>query len=183
MKRTAWGFLILNILLALTLSGCSSHQDIANETTEQLITENPIDEAFEADFDIAASTPELNYLAKNYLEAWQMEWDNITNALMKKYEVAEDQDVISAYRQKFEAYVASLFEVEWLSFTDTSVPIEERHLVGTGAISASTLAQAHAYKREVLLLIDRYYIENSYPYKYEGNGAQLLHFREEKKGG
>ncbi|MNN97807.1 hypothetical protein D3C81_2170450 [compost metagenome] len=35
-----------------------------------------------------------------------------------------------------------------------------------------------AYKREVLLLIDRYYIENNYPYKYQGSGAELLKLRE-----
>ncbi|MNW49131.1 hypothetical protein D3C74_265360 [compost metagenome] len=65
-----------------------------------------------------------------YFEAWQMEWDNITEVLMNQYEYVEDQEVFKAY------------------------------------------------KREVLLLIDRYYIENNYPYKCQGSGAELLKLRE-----
>lgn len=185
---------LLFVLLVLLLSSCSTPSTMENainafpeadsneEPVEELhhpeIAGNPIDEAFKEDFEIASSTPERNYVSNKYLEAWQDEWDHITNTLMNEFEMAEDQETIMDYRTSFQAYAQKLFEVEWLSYTDTSVPAEEYRLVGTGAISGATLAQADAYKREVLLWIDRYYIEGSYIYKYEGYGAELLEIRE-----
>lgn len=153
-------------------------EEPAEKSHPFLISGNSIDEAFKTDFEIASSTPERNFLSNVYLEAWQDEWDSITNALLKQFEMDADQKVIKDYRLNFQAYVESLSEVELLSFTDTTVPMEERHLVGTGATSAAVLAQAYAYKREVLLWIDRYYIEGSYTYKYKGSGAQLLQIRD-----
>lgn len=191
---TRWLLLSLLSLLILPLSSCNTHSNIENVITaipendpiegpaekshQLLISGNPIDEAFKTDFEIASSTPERNYLSNVYLEAWQDEWDSITNALLNQFKMDEDQKVIRDYRLNFQAYAKSLSEVEWLSFTDVTVPMEERHLVGTGAISVAALAQAYAYKREVLLWIDRYYIEGRYTYKYKGSGAQLLQIRD-----
>lgn len=186
--------ILLFVLLILLLSSCSTPSTMGNainafpeaDSNEEPVEEshhpeiagNPIDEAFKEDFEIASATPERNFLSYKYLEAWQDEWDHITNTLMNEFEMAEDQEVIMDYRRSFQAYAQKLYEVEWLSYTDTSVPAEEYRLVGTGAISGATLAQADAYKREVLLWIERYYIEGSYTYKYRGSGARLLELRE-----
>lgn len=194
MMASRWVLLSLLSLLILPLSSCGMSSSMENVITalpeadpieepaensqQSLISGNPIDEAFKTDFDIASSTPEINYLSNVYLEAWQDEWDNITTALLNQLEMDEDRQVIRDYRLNFQAYAESLYEVEWLDYTDTSVPAEEHRLVGTGAMSAAALAQASAYKREVLLWIDRYYIEDSYSYKYKGSGAQLLQRRD-----
>ncbi|MEF2965375.1 hypothetical protein V3851_05970 [Paenibacillus sp. M1] len=186
---------ILAFIFASSLVGCTNNQaydDGTNNNTQaansnmdnpyswelQLVPGNPIDEAFKSDFEIASSTPEMNYLANTYLEAWKMEWDNITDVLMNQYQFAEDKEVIKTYKQSFEEYAEKVFDVEWLSYTDITVPLDERHTVGTGAISSSTLVKAYTYKRQVLLLIDRYYIDNNYTYKYKGSGAELLKLRE-----
>lgn len=189
--------LVFLLLLSLTFSGCKnspeydkgamnniqvdhySNMENGYSWELQLVPGNPIDDAFKNDFEIASSTPELNYLAQQYLEAWKIEWDHIIPVQMNQYSFNEDKEVIEAYKQSFEEYAKSAFDMEWLTFTDTTVPLEDRHLTGTGAISSSTLVEAYAYKRQVLMLIDRFYIVNNYDYKYKGSGAQLLKLREE----
>lgn len=197
MTKHKSAIIICIIILASTLSGCKNsaeyHDGAKNNNHAgnhyisengynwelQLVPGNPIDDAFKNDFEIASSTPELNYLAEQYLEAWKMEWDHIISVQKTQYSFYEDKKVIEAYRQSFEDYAARASDLEWLTFTDTSIPLEDRHSAGTGAVSSSMLVEAYAYKRQVLMLIDRYYIDNNYDYQYKGSGAELLKLREE----
>jgi hypothetical protein len=181
------------LLWIFFMNGCSTGQEMTSTVNTnvqvsnkedaniryQLIEGNPIDEAFKKDFEIASATPELNFLANSYLDAWKSEWDNITNMLINNYEFVEDRDAIKAYKVSFEEFSQRAFDVEWLNYTDTTVPPGTRKMIGTGAISLSLLEEAYTYKRQVLVLIDRYYLDNQYSFIYKGNGAELVKMREE----
>lgn len=130
--------IMLFVLLILLLSSCSTPSTMENamnaipegdsnerpveDSLYSLIAGNPIDDAFREDFEIASSTPERNYLADMYLEAWKDEWNHITDTLTDQLEISEDQEVMMDYRLSFQTYAQQLSEVEWLSYTDTSVP-------------------------------------------------------------
>jgi hypothetical protein len=140
---------------------------------------NPIDEAFKRDFEIASATVELNYLAYEYLDAWKMEWNNIMSELKKQYEYVQDKKAFNNYKETFEDFVGKASELEWIDWSDTSVEPGEKRTVGTGAKSASIMEEAQLYKRQVLYLIDKYYNErfaapySKYLFIYKGNGADL----------
>jgi hypothetical protein len=137
--------------------------------------DNPIDMAFKKDFDFdgASSTPVLNYLANVYLDAWKMEWDNITSILMKQYHYEEDKNKIKNYKKSYEDFIERASELEWIDWSDTSVEPGENRTFGTGAISASTMEEAILFKRQVLYLINKYYPNEEYTFIYSENGAEL----------
>lgn len=140
---------------------------------------NPIDIAFERDFQIASATVELNFLAEKYLEAWKSEWNNIMNELKKLYQFQEDKDKVDSYKKSYEETIRKASELERLDWSDTSVEPGENRIFGTGVTSAALMEEAELYKRQVLYLIDKYYdgrydiLEDEYLFIYKGNGAEI----------
>jgi len=140
-------------------------------------SDNPIDKAFSNDFEIASSTPELNYLANTYQDAWKKEWDNIILELMKQYQFQEDKNTIKEYKRSYEDFIEQASELEWIDWSDTSVKPGKDRTFGTGAVSASLMEEAVLFKKQVLYLIDKHFSEMSdygeYTYLYKGNGVEF----------
>lgn len=140
-------------------------------------SDNPIDKAFNKDFETAASTLELNYLANVYQEAWKTEWENIFIELMKHYQFQEDKNTLKEYKRSYEDFIEQSSMLEWIDWSDTSIKPGKDRTFGTGAISATLMEEAVLYKKQVLYLIDKLFSENSdsdeYIYLYKGNGAEF----------
>jgi hypothetical protein len=180
--------LICLVLPTLLISSCTeTNNNIGKGNYESSPTfasdarvesvENPIDQAFKKDFEIASSTYEMNYLAGTYLDAWRSEWENVVAELMKRYEFEGDKNTIRAYKSRYEEFVEQASELEWTDWSDTSVEPGKDRSFGTGAISASFLEEAQLLKRQTLYIIDKYFSEDGhygeYTYLYKGNGAEL----------
>lgn len=186
-KSRIVSLICLTIFTVLT-SGCTGTD--RNIETDNLSTssgfvrdfevktsDNPIDKAFSKDFETNSSTPELNYLANAYLDAWKSEWDNVLLELMNEYQFQEDKNTIKEYKRSYEEFIEEASELEWIDWSDTSVEPGKDRTFGTGAISASLMEEAVLFKNQVLYLIDKYFSEISdygeYTYLYKGNGAEF----------
>lgn len=141
-------------------------------------SDNPIDKAFKKDFEIGSFTPELNYLAHSYCDAWEKEWDNIIDKIMDQYQFDEDKKKVQDYKKSYGDFITNASDLEWIDWSDTSVEPGKNRTFGTGAISASVMEEAVLYKRQVLYLIDKYFSSN-YSYLYNGNGAELEKLRKD----
>lgn len=146
--------------------------------------ENPIDKAFEKDFEMASATSELNYVSDLYMKAWKNEWDNIITKTSELYEYESDKKAIYDYKKKFEEFVQQAFDVELLNWTDTSIAPGKNRYWGTGAMSSGTMIKADLYKGRVLYLIEKYNArsENKYEFLYNKKGAELEKIRNEENG-
>lgn len=152
------------------------HKSSGSETKVKITeTNNPIDKAFDKDFELASATYEMNYSSDLYLEAWKAEWTNITNLIKESYQYEADKKVVDEYKTSFEAFVDKAYDLEALNWTDTTEAPGENRWPGTGQASASLGAQAGLYKHQVLDLIDRYdnQLDGGYKFIYKGNGADI----------
>ena len=165
--------IVVGMLLFLVMS-------VFNTAMAKDMADNPIDQAFAGDFKVATSTAELNYVAGKYREAWKMEMVNVAAVIKRQYKFPEDQARIDAYTAAYEQAATAAGAVEWLNWSDTKEQPKNRWF-GTGAISASLLAEANIYKQATLNLIDTYQgsaagnpdAKATYTYGYAGQGAEL----------
>lgn len=149
-------------------------------------SDNPIDQAFANDFTLATATPELNYVAEKYMQAWKAEMDNAAAVIKQQYQFDEDKARIDTYTAAYEQVAAAAGSVVWLNWSDTNAEPKHRSF-GTGAASASLAAKANIYKQAAVSLINMYQGQtgdnpnekNIYSYAYSGNGAELAKIRKQ----
>lgn len=158
---------------------------VFNTAMAKDMADNPIDQAFTGDFMVATSTVEINYVAEKYREAWKTEMVNVAAVIKRQYKFPEDQARIDSYTAAYEQAAAAAGAVEWLNWSDTEEQPENRWF-GTGAVSASLLAEANIYKQATLNLINAYQGsaagnpdgKATYTYGYAGQGAELEKIRQ-----
>lgn len=175
------GLISISLLCMIAFSGCSPEEvndEHVNQTSStDLHNDNPIDQAFEKDFEIAGTTMEISYLAAKYLEAWENEWDHITKVYMDHLEFEQDRETFKTYIHAFEAFANAASDIVWLDYTDLSVDPAER-AYGTAARGSSMLRMADLYKEQVFYMIQSF-VGNDYTFIYSGNGAEIEKWRSE----
>lgn len=173
--------IFIGILFLLVVSITNTGMAIDN-------SDNPIDQAFAKDFTQATATPELNYVAEKYMQAWKAEMNNAAAVIKQQYQFAEDKARIDTYTAAYEQVAAAASSVAWLNWSDTNAEPKHRNF-GTGAASASLSAKANIYKQATVNLINMYQGQtgdnpnekNIYSYAYSGNGAELAKIRKQHR--
>ncbi|MGE5415623.1 MAG: hypothetical protein ACM3UZ_02440 [Acidobacteriota bacterium] len=144
--------------------------------------DNPIEEAFAHDFDIAYTTGEMNGAADAYADAWKQEMTNAAKLIRANYKYKEDSQIIDRFVYATFDMAEKNRDLERLNWTDNNEPPNDRWY-GTGSTSADIMARAEIYKRSALTLIYHYeYLTgDNYTFNYHGKGAEIEKWRRQIK--
>ena len=182
-KLTA--FIVFVTFLLTSSFACAKQEAAPKEAVQEADVEkatvdvarnNPIEKAFAKDFETAVATPEINYVAEKYSEAWQAELKVVSEKVKKLYTQKDDVKRVDDYLASYENLVKQAFDLEMLNWLDdVSKPASERAF-GTGGPGAAMLAQGNLYKQATLNLIVHFNTANpdaEYTFSYKGKGADL----------
>ena len=143
--------------------------------------DNPIDNAFAKDFEMAQASAEISYVGEAFQEAWKAELANVASAVKKSFTNKEDGKRVDDYLADYESLAKKAFDLEMLNWiSDPAEPIATRSF-GTGATGAAVLAEAKIYKQAALNLVEHYQTdpEKTYSFIYKGKGADLAKLRQQ----
>lgn len=172
MKKT---FILMTAFLALFFVVSGSIGAFAQDTWVSLEKNNPINKAFDKDFEKAQNTVEINYVSEKYDEAWKAEMLNAANLIKKSYKFKEDRQRVDEYVALYDKLAKKAFDLAMLNWSDIDQPPGKRGF-GTGATGAAMGAEAQIYKQAALNLIIHFEGiagENKYKFLYKGKGAEL----------
>jgi hypothetical protein len=172
MKKT---LIIVTSLIALLIAVSGSMGAFAQDTWVNLEKNNPINKAFEKDFEQAGNTAEINYVSEKYSEAWKAEMLHAAGLIKKSYKFKEDRQRVDEYVALCTKLASKAFDLAMLNWGDIDQPPGNRNF-GTGATGAGMGAQARIYKQAALNLIVHYEGtagEKKYKFLYKGKGAEL----------
>lgn len=156
----------------LTNTPAPSETD-ATATATTADSDNPIDKAFAKDFETAQGTSDHRLLSRSYFIAWEAELNNVAEKFKSTLLFDYDKDDIDKYVAACKALAEASGEIEWMNFSDTTMPTPDR-IWGTGAIGAADMREALVYRECTLYLIESYSSSYEiYKFKYSGNGAGL----------
>ena len=155
------------VLFCILASACGTKHDASN----------PIDAAFAEDMRIASGYIEMNYVAEEYFEAWQAEWNNIIALVEEQFSLEADINIVRTFKRTFEEFARAAMNREWANWSDTESDPEKGRIPATGVYSAAVFEKAAQYKHQVLNIIDKHFQDGGYTFIYDGPGADLRHMR------
>ena len=162
-------------IIALFFMVSGSMGAFAQDTWVTLEKNNPINKAFDKDFEKANNTVEINYVSEKYDDAWKAEMLYVAGLIKKSYKFKEDRQRVDDYVALYDKLAKKAFDLAMLNWSDIDQPPGKRGF-GTGATGASIGAEAQIYKQATLNLIMHYQgigEEKKYKFLYNGKGAEL----------
>lgn len=158
MKKTL--LIVFMVLICIAVTGCTDHEKVGKKATESqkpipIEDNNPIDNAFNGDFDRASTSLDQLKVEDAYLEAWKTEMYNVANMIKSKYPHEKDRQCVDDYVAAYEVLQEKASALEHLNWTDTNESPDGR-VYGSGTPIAGTMARADMYKQATIHLIDHY---------------------------
>lgn len=172
MKKT---LILIAAFVALFFVVSGSVGAFAQDTWAAMEKSNPINKAFDKDFEKAGNTVEINYVSEKYDEAWKAEMLYAASLIKKSYKFKEDRQRVDEYVALYDKLAKKAFDLAMLNWSDIDQPPGKRGF-GTGATGAAMGSEAQIYKQATLNLIIHYQgigEEKKYKFLYKGKGAEL----------